>query len=437
DEPGIITFTGSGNLKTTDWSITVYSQSKPHVPGLETREWYKGAQKVEGDGALTVEWEAFPITVGDSGVGTLKDVNIQRTPFLYGPIISGSTTNTYETRMEVHLASIGETRVQLLREDEIVVEETSENNLSALLRWWPASTDETGLYTVKAENEYGSIESDPFEIFVGEHPLEGLDNEEVYYSPTNPGPHILPSIWHTQDEETFDGVDAVGWKKGQDETTKNFLWVGIREPVLLTFWYKSPGLRVTTEYQNLNLDATEWTQCKILVTEAPLENSLGEKTRPNILEFLTESEGTYLDQLKIDRLGEDPFKAWIYPRLVHATQAFEAEAFAGEDYDGDHKSNLLEWMLNTDPLSSDGIPEPQVEQIGEDFFASFSFESPADLGTYTLLLEACPDLENWKPVDVEITDTPIEGTDRVLRKMQDLAPLGSGQRRFYRISVGQ
>lgn len=442
EEPWVVTFFGRGQLTTAVYKMGGDPLIRPFAqPG---GEWVFGAVPIEGPGSLKLVWEIdhfqyFP------NVGYLKEVSLQKTPAFRSEMRGGATTEGYGSSMRIHFASIGETTVHFLR-DGVEVSEipnenndtipwwTSKHNLTSWLFWTPESTDETGKYTIRIENEYGAVESDSFDIFVGEHPMEGFDSTALHYTYDFPGRFgALTSVWHTQRTDTFDGMDAVGWKAG-NSSDGNYIRVDLMEPSFLTFWYKSPQLSVVSDGLTIDLEPTdEWKQFKILITDAPISGNYSDS--PHIFEWQTRSEDTVLDLLLIDRLDDNPFKQWLYPQIEDVSLTILPSGIETDDYDGDGKSNLIEWVLASDPLKPDPLPQPEVTKVDGQSYAMLSFHSPANLGDYQIVLEACTDLADWVVIDPIVSDSPIPESNSVARALRDPTPIDGTQRRFLRLSV--
>lgn len=426
--PAVVTFEGQGNLDTVNWSTSVYTAQPASADGTYPGVWRRGAVAVNETGNQTVEWQARIIHTGYHGTGILRNVQVQKTPAFNDDIKGGPTNVGFEAKTPIPFASIGDTKVYLTRNDEIVQEISNPSNHGTSLEWTPESVEETGVYKIRLVNEHGQTDSNPFELFVGKHPQEGLDSLALGYRPNNSG-ETMASIWYTQTTDTYDGVDAVSFKKGsQDNGGLSGINIPMTVPAWISFWYKNPEGTVRFGRRNdyIDLDQTEvWKPFNYLASANP----------SYVLEWRGATESVVLDELLIDYIEEDPFKQWIYPQLNLADFEINIEDVPTADYDGDQKSNLIEWILSGDPLIHDGLPQPLVSSHNGAPCASLTFESPVNLGPYHLQLESSPNLTTWTIVDSEISETPTESPTIVLRTILDPSPIEPDMKRFFRLSA--
>ena len=138
-------------------------------------------------------------------------------------------------------------------------------------------------------------------------------------------------------------------------------------------------------------------------------------------------------KVEILPIPNNNFLADIYRKQFNDTGSISQGDIEDLDFDGDGRSNLLEWMQFTDPFEIDeGIPLEFIEINGERFL-QFHWIRPLNIYPYTYRFEYTTDLTNWQQVENPVWEaTLIPGMDVQAR---DSVPFSNPPTRFYRIRV--
>ena len=426
--PAVISFEATQRLKTTSWELSYWGANQYFIFASEG-DWVDGATVVTTSGPIEVTWETQLINAHDWPTGSLRNVKVQKTPSLRYPLFDSPIHSGATSSIIASIATLGTTRAYLMKNGIKEKELTVLENQEVHIEWLPEVEEGTANYSLRLENEFGEYESDPFQIFVGAPPKDGFDFESIFYNTGFSAPDVhdlLPPIWYTQTSDTHDGIDAIMFKKGPHNEPKE-LKVEVAAPAWLSFWWKNPGAKgiLFKAYDtHWLMESPEWKQFKILIQDAPLT-----------VRWIRAWEGAIMDELVVDYLEDNPFKEWLYSQLLEVDFEIIPQTITIDDYDNDGKSNLIEWALAGDPLTADTLPQPILTTEGTHTFTSFAFESPTNLGPYSITLESSDNLSNWMKIEAIVSEEAIPNTDLVLRTLQDPTPIHPTSPYFLRIRV--
>ena len=393
---------------------------------LDPHDWLEAAVTINDPGPQIVNFGPWSMATRVATKGILDNLQQQKEPIWVGPLTTATAHPGTTSTLTVRFNSIEDTQGYVLKGEEVVGEmETRDYVLlsQASAYSWPIdSLDINGTYTTRIENTYGILE-DEFELFVAPLPQDGFDTSLLDY-PKFEDNHMR-SIWYTQTDDTHDGVDAISWKWGSPGNSD--LTAKLNGPAWVTFWWKNPdpnwNLTFSGGASKSIQNQPEWSQHKDF------------SNKPHWLYWSTHSETAVLDQLEIDYLDNNPFKEWLYPQLLEVDFEVLSADIETSDYDRDEKSNLLEWVLGGDPLSADPAPSATAYLEESQMVTQFTFESPADLGPYEIVLESSNNLSEWTRVEGTQTEEAIQGSEFVLRTLKYTHSPDSKDRDFLRLSV--
>ena len=129
-------------------------------------------------------------------------------------------------------------------------------------------------------------------------------------------------------------------------------------------------------------------------------------------------------------IRDKPIDEWRSDEFAAAANTAPAADLA--DWEGDGVRNLMEYALNLEPLSPDGIAHPSVTIEGGYLTLSYVPKSWATDLTY--LVEASTHLVNWSAADVESVDVEDrEPPDRVTMRYKNAISLSN--RVWLRLSI--
>ncbi len=136
-------------------------------------------------------------------------------------------------------------------------------------------------------------------------------------------------------------------------------------------------------------------------------------------------------------LDADPYFTWVWSEFPYVIAMDPAKAGGSIDADGDGLSNLMEYVLGTDPLSAGGRGYFQsVIEVGDELFLALTYRVNAQ--DALVEVQFSPDLVNWQPFDpvsqLYISGTAPEGTPQFT--VIDSAAIDAGNnRRFVRLKI--
>lgn len=223
-------------------------------------------------------------------------------------------------------------------------------------------------------------------------------------------------MWVPQTQESFDGEDAAVLSDfGTGEGT---IHTEVPGPAIVSFWWKD-GDTFSNGEEVFTYRGEGWQQVKTVI--------LGEVGR------LSWNAG-YLDQIQIEDLTNDPFKQWAFSHFETEDVINNFDAVMEGDRDFDNISNFLEWALNKNvDFPNQSIGYKMVEADGEKFLGIL-FSRPADLGSFSIVLEASTDLSNWERIDFVVSEIHNSVNDTFTVTLRDSQPVGMGGR-FIRLVV--
>ena len=143
----------------------------------------------------------------------------------------------------------------------------------------------------------------------------------------------------------------------------------------------------------------------------------------------------YFDQLQIEHLNENPFKLWALAKFPIEEVKADIEAIQLGDRDYDAFLNLIEWALNKNvDFPNKSLAYKIIEDEGKKYHA-LTFSRPADLGDFTIGLEASTDLDNWDKIDSIVSETFNEVNNTYTVTIRDIQVLDTDGGRFIRLVV--
>ncbi|MCP4847401.1 MAG: hypothetical protein GY899_05575 [Verrucomicrobiaceae bacterium] len=136
-------------------------------------------------------------------------------------------------------------------------------------------------------------------------------------------------------------------------------------------------------------------------------------------------------------LAADPYFAWVWSNFPHVIVMDPAVSGSGIDADGDGSSNLIEYVLGTDPLSAlDRGYFQSVIEVDGDLFLTLTYQVAAE--DALLEVQFSTDLVNWTPSDLAsqlyISGVTPDGVSE-LTVMDSVALDASPHERFVRLKI--
>ena len=136
-------------------------------------------------------------------------------------------------------------------------------------------------------------------------------------------------------------------------------------------------------------------------------------------------------------MDADPYFTWVWSEFPYVLAMDPAKAGGSMDADGDGLSNLVEYVLGTDPLSAgDRGYFQSVIEVGDELFLALTYRVNAQ--DALVEVQFSPDLVNWQPFDpvsqLYISGTAPGGTPQFT--VIDSAAIDAGNnRRFVRLKI--
>jgi len=223
-------------------------------------------------------------------------------------------------------------------------------------------------------------------------------------------------IWIPQTEESFDGEDAA--KLQTDGSGFGTVATEIPGPALVSFWWKD-ATDFDIDGNTISYEGDDWQQVQVVGW-----------SETNTLQW----HSGLFDQLEIEDLRNDPFRRWPFGNFPLDDVVNNLDDLSTSDPDFDTFSNLLEWALNKNKdFPNNALAYKVIEEDGEKYLG-LTFSRPADLGEFSIHLEATDNLNTWTRIDSVISETFNEINNTYTVTIRDIQPLGTGGR-FIRLVV--
>lgn len=144
---------------------------------------------------------------------------------------------------------------------------------------------------------------------------------------------------------------------------------------------------------------------------------------------------TTVKKVEITPIPQNYFLADMYRMEIALNRDITEGEIEELDFDGDGRSNLLEWMEFTNPFGADQGMQIELWPSGEGeiSYLQYRWTRPLNIYPYVYIFEYSTDLLNWQP----LAQPPFENLlpHGVEVQARDLEPYGSYSTRFLRVRV--
>jgi hypothetical protein len=346
----------------------------------------------------------------------IDQVSVFKEPFLFSYEHEQATVVGIDRLLNYQALSAGDSTQQLLAGDEVALESVNEPlNLKSL------RPEDSGSYRLKISNTFGESISDPIEITIYDTLGKAVEQPDLLWQ------YEGEQLWIPQIYETYDGQDAAATL--DQSNTYGAVFTSVNGSAFITFWWKKPNelpetttqFRVNDSEIVLNHPGGGWQQAKVLLT-----------AQSNELKWFT----GFFDRLQIEYLDNDPFKLWAFQKFEEGEVLENFESVRDGDRDLDGFSNFLEWILNKSIDFPNGSLDYNIVETDGARYLAVTFSRPANLGSYSLFLEATNDFQTWEKVNAVATETYHPSNDTFTVTFRDSVSFGEGAR-FIRLTVSE
>jgi len=382
---------------------------------LEFGEWKQAYIPVPNQGINDIVWLAKRNLFNLDDSGYLDQVDVSQKPVILSTPEKQTTVAGLDLRLKYQFVSVGETTHKLLQGEETVLE-----SINQPLSLKELTTNQSGIYQISISNEFGEETiSDDIEIEVADTVGKAVEQPDLFWQ------YEGENLWLPQIFDTYDGEDAAMVSNPQN--SYGAVFTNISGPAFISFWWKRPNeLPNTTAHFRINdgeiiiqHPGDGWQQAKVLATGESIE-----------LKWLS----GFLDRLQIEYLDDNPFRFWAFQQFEsdEVLQNFEEIRDGDRDYDG--FSNFLEWILNKNLDFPNGSQNFEIIEVDGEQYLGITFSRPAELGQYSIHLEATNNLTTWGKIEAVVSETFNPSNNTYTVTIRDIQPLGTGGR-FIRLVV--
>lgn len=324
--------------------------------------------------------------------GSITDIRfIQGAPFVRIKAFSANTLQGSDIALDSETQSHLPVAYQWFK-DDIPIDGATESSLALD----SITLEDTGFYRLQATNAEGSHLSEPWRLDVSDKPNFVVGQSNLQFDLEGNDPWAMRSS-----SRGFESITSPLLDPGESSALKTTITGPARIRFRYNAFFTSPGNRFDFLVNGQVLASFDDRSYSGQFTHEILED--GEhilEWRLSMNPFEVDSgRGLSLRDLEVETDLLSVYAEWS--NLVFDELTTESDRALDSDPDGDTKVNLLEFLIGSDPLLTDGpIAVAPVTIDGVDYWR-LELELIAWVNGIEFAFETSSDLETWDPVETE------------------------------------